>query len=86
MVLPCFVCFCVESDEEFVGQCDTDDHFRFALIDEALPKCCEGLIEFSGNICDEEQDGSHMGTPAFCASVALPPSTIIGERCEACKF
>ena len=34
----CFSGFGIESDEKFMGESDTDDHFWFSLIDEALAK------------------------------------------------
>ena len=64
-----------------MSKSDTDDPFGFSLIDEALTKCVERRVIFSGDFGDEKEDGSDMGTPTSGLSDAFSFTADIGERC-----
>jgi hypothetical protein len=56
------------------------------LIDEALAESGEGLIVFSGNVSDKEQDGSDVDAPTFGAPYSLPSAAVIGQWGKPCEF
>src|SRR5260370_36521789 len=49
-------CFCVELDEQFVGQSDPDDHFVFSCGEQSVAEICKGLVVGSGDLGDQEKD------------------------------
>src|SRR6202035_5592328 len=49
-------CFCVEADEQFVGESNPDDHFFFSSGEQSVAELCKGLVVFGGDSGDQEQD------------------------------
>src|SRR3982074_1461104 len=41
-------CFCVEADEQFVGESDADGHFVFSRGEQPVSESREGLVVFGG--------------------------------------
>src|SRR6266851_8234282 len=76
-------CFCVEADEQFVGQGDPDDHFGFSCGEQSVAESGKGVVVFSGDGGDQEEDRTDAGAAAADRSLALPLTTVIGERGEA---
>src|ERR1700676_1577537 len=79
-------CFCVEADEQFVGESDPDDHFGFSCGEQSVAEGGKGLVVFSGDGGDQEEDRTDSGAAAADRSLALPLTTVIGERGEAGEF
>src|SRR5258708_25949534 len=78
-------CFCVESDEQFVGQGDPDDHFGFSGGEQSVAEGGKGLVVFSGDGGDQEEDRADAGATTADRSLALPFTTVVGERGRASK-
>src|SRR5882672_8890174 len=76
-------CFCVEADEQLVGQGDPDDHFGFSCGEQSVAESGKGVVVFGGDGCDQEEDRTDSGTAAADRSLAMPLTTVIGERGEA---
>src|ERR1700730_14369612 len=57
-------CFCVEADEQFVGERDSDDHFFFSSGEQSVAELCKGLVVFGGDSGDQEQDRTDAGAAA----------------------
>src|SRR5436309_3421517 len=51
-----FACFCVEADQQFVGESDPDGHFVFSRGQQPVTEGCKGLVVFGGGSGDQEQD------------------------------
>src|SRR5260370_42361512 len=72
-------CFCVEADEQFVGQSNPDGHFVFAGGEQSVAEFCKGLVVFGGDSGDQEQDRTNAGTSAANRAFALPLAAVIGD-------
>jgi len=69
-----------------MGECDANDHFGFSLFDETLTKGGKRLIVFSGDVGDEKEDRSDMGSSASGSPDTLAFAAVISERCKARQF
>src|SRR5207302_964907 len=65
-------CFCVETDEQLVGQGDADDHFGFSCGEQSVAEICQGLVVVGCDPGDQEKDGTDTGATAADRSLALP--------------
>src|SRR6202035_4191710 len=79
-------CFCVEADEQFVGESDSDDHFFFSSGEQSVAELCKGLVVFGGDSGDQEQDRTDAGAAAADGPLALALTAVIGERGETYKL
>src|SRR5258705_10218000 len=75
-------CFCVEADEQFVGQGDADDHFGFSCGEQSVAEICQGFVVVGSDPGDQKKDGTDTGAPAADGSFALSLATVIGEPGE----
>jgi hypothetical protein len=74
-------CFCVEADEQFVGQSDPDDHFFFSFGEQSVAEICKGRVVFCGDSGDQEQDRTLARPPRIDRLPwRLPLSSAIGAR------
>src|SRR5258708_1448365 len=76
-------CFCVEADEQFMGESNPDGHFVFSCGEQSFSESRKGLVVLSGGPGDQEKDRSDAGAAAADRSFALPLTTVVGDRGEA---
>src|SRR6202140_5902072 len=70
-------CFCVEADEQFVGESDPDDHFFFSSGEQSVAELCKGLVVFGGDSGDQEQDRTDAGGAAADGPLDLALTAVI---------
>jgi hypothetical protein len=80
------VCFCIEDDEKFSGECDADEHFWLSRLLQPLRESFEMRIEFGHDGCDDEEDTTRPGASASHMPVAGALAAIVGEGSEACQL
>ena len=79
-------CSGVQSDEQFSGECDADDHFGFAGGLQLGTEGGEVRIVAPGDVGDAKEDGAHAGAAAAHMPVALPFAAVIGDRRQTGQF
>ena len=81
-----FACFCVEPDEEFMGEGDANDLFRLAGVQQPTVESFEILIEPPDDLGDHEQDGSHAAAAGPYGALAGRLAAVARQRREAGKL
>src|SRR5260370_27673639 len=67
-------CFCVEADEQFMGESNPDGHFVFSCGEQSFSESRKGLVVLSGGPGDQEKDRSDAG--AAPAARSFSPALI----------
>src|SRR5258708_33425725 len=75
-------CFCVEADEQFMGESNPDGHFVFSCGEQSFSESRKGLVVLSGGPRDHGKERSDAGAAAAGRSFAPPLSPVVGDRGE----
>lgn len=74
----CVANFCVQPDEEFSGQGNANNHFRFALSNEPVAEAGEIRVIFPGDVNDEEERIDEMAGRRKSASARAQRNGDVG--------
>src|SRR4029078_142049 len=77
---------CVEANEEFSGQGDTDDHFFLSSFDELLVEGGQARIVSTRNIGDHEDARSNAGASGTDMSLSDPGAAVVGKWRQASQL
>src|SRR3954451_16098324 len=72
-------CFCVEADEEFSGERDTNDHFFLSGCEQPVTEVSQAFVVASSGGGDQEQDRADTGAAAADRPLASSLATVIGD-------